>query len=302
MQSENMRESRTNETVNGSWQIAYRGLAALRSALSSALDRFGDLVLGIRVGVLLDDYTAAGCPDRYLKERPKETRDAELRHVALLHPFWARIRVRRISVAKCYQYYHWRVPQLSRGKGGGRTVELELNTLRNALRHGERSGRILFYPKINWPGFCPEDSIRHCRESMPEDITEVHTLAKEFFVGSSRSQVLGFLTLFLANTGLRPHEAPLLRVDAGPGEPGYITPDGKLLRVLRGKRQAKVNPWVPITEELAELLRALHRWRKKNHPKSLWYFPSPIDPTKPVGRNSLTRALTRLFGRRNEEG
>ena len=257
-----------------------------------------DKVLGMRLEIVLLRYVDDGCPDEYEKERPPDTKNAELSRVKMLSRFFGPIRLRRLSRPACYRYHEWRVPQIlpaKRKKGGGRTVELDFNTLRNALGHAERVGLIARVPDFKWPTFCPENEVEHCRERMPRNIEELHASARQHFLRRAPSHVLGFLELFQGLTGLRSCEAVILRVDAGPEEPGYITPEGKLLRVRRSKRQQKVTPWVRITPEISEFLKALNRWRKRYYRDSPWFFPSPTDPNKHVNKQSLTRALSRDY-------
>lgn len=251
------------------------------------LNRLDDMIFGLRVGILLKRYSDDGCPDRYLKQRLETTQATELRNVAVLQGFWGRIRVTRICLATCYEYYHWRVARVTRGNGGGRTVELEFNTLRNALRHAERLGLVKALPNLMWPGFCPEESVRHCRECMPANATEVHALAERFFSGRPCTHVLGFLVTFLADTGLRPCEAVILRVDAGPEEPGHVTPDGKLLRVKRGKRQAKVNPWCPFLKNWLTCSKPSIAGERSVTLAPHGTFPAPSTPRCTLARTRL---------------
>ena len=104
MQSDSFSENSRSKAAEF-YQVLNGWVSAFFGQIEYALSRLGDLILGVRVGILLQQYAAAGCPDRYLKERPNDTRAAELRNVSLLQPFWAPIRVRRISLAKCYQYF-----------------------------------------------------------------------------------------------------------------------------------------------------------------------------------------------------
>jgi hypothetical protein len=109
---------------------------------------------------------------------------------------------------------------------------------------------------------------------MPGSADELHACAG-LLMEHPHSIVLGFQQLFEAMTGLRTCEVLKWRTDAGPDDPGYVTQDGKSLRVWRCKGQHAVNPFVKVHDGLAALLIAHRKWKEECCQESPWYFPSP---------------------------
>ncbi len=247
----------------------------------------------ITVGECLDRYEEDGYPDRKRKARPVSTHKAEATNVQVLRAFWSEIPIDDITVATCDKYHDRRVSEVSRGSGD-RTVDLELNTLRNALLWAARCEIIRHVPPMDlWPRYCDDSTVRHCREFMVHSADELHDVASHFF-RHGKSAVLGFQFTFEGLTGLRSIEVLKLSVDATPFTEGWITDDKKSLCVARGKKQGAVNPFVPITDALTEWLRAHTAWKRACYPDSPWFFPSPYDPAKPVHGDALSHALTKM--------
>jgi hypothetical protein len=199
------------------------------------------------VGEVVLNYQEAGCPDRFRQERPEDTGDAEDVNCQKLLEFWESIPVACVTIAAFDRYYDWRVGQINQKRGSGaRTVELDLNTLRNAFLWACRCELVTHVPMSGeWPRHRSSKNVRHCREFKPHDATKMHRIAGRLFE-KPRSEVLGWQMLFEGNIGLRTAEALRLRVDAAPYEPGWITDDGKSLYVRRCKGQEGVNPFLPI--------------------------------------------------------
>jgi hypothetical protein len=248
-----------------------------------------------QVGEVILNYKEAGCPDRFRDERPADTKSAEETNCDNLLEFWESIPVAIVSVAVFDRYCDARKKRiLKKGCSGNRTVDLELNTLRNAFLWACRCELVAQIPLSGrWPRYHSSKKVKHCREFKPHDADELHRIARRLFEWE-RSEVLGWQTLFEANTGLRTVETLGLQVDAGPYEPGWITPDGKSLCVRRAKGQEAINPFVRIHDGLARIIAAWRRWKEARYPDSPWFFPSPMDPTKQVDKSALCHALGRL--------
>jgi integrase len=245
------------------------------------------------VGDALRCYDEDDCPDRNRKKRPALMLAAEKANVEILLPFWDAVIPDDITIALCDKYHDKRVEEITRGEGD-RTVDLELNTLRNALRWGCRCELIKHMPlPEGWPRYHTGTAVHHCREFMAHDADEVHQIASHLF-RHGKSRVLGFQFVFENNTGLRTIEALRLRTDAEPFTEGWISPDGKSLCVRRAKGQSNVNPFVAVHDGLKEWLEAHKRWKEEFYPDSPWYFPSPYDPSQPADISALSHALCRL--------
>jgi len=245
------------------------------------------------VGDALRRYGKDDCPDRNRKKRPERTLAAEKANVEILLPFWDEVDPEDITLALCDRYHDKRVQDVTRGEGD-RTVDLELNTLRNALRWGCRCELLKHMPLPGgWPRYHTGAAVHHCREFMAHDSDEVHQIASHLF-DHGKSKVLGFQYIFENYTGLRTVEVLQLRTDAVPFTEGWISPDGKSLCVRRAKGQANVNPFVAVHEGIREWLEAHEKWKQAFYPASPWYFPSPYDPSQPVDISALSHALCRL--------
>ena len=258
-----------------------------RSGLSPRLE-----LEGAAVGDVIRRYREDGYLDKHLNERTDATRKAEERHCAILLKFWRDVETNTVTDASCDAYHDWRVAHVQYGTGN-RAADRELNTLSNAFRYAKRRGLIRSNPLMGRPRYQSPKFVRHCREFMPGNADELHACAG-LLMQRPGSVALGFQQLFEAMTGLRSCEVLKWRTDAGPDDPGYVTPDVKSLRVWRGKGQHAVNPYVKVHDGLAALLDAHRKWKEDRYPNSPWYFPSPRKAQGPVWKGALTHALGRL--------
>jgi len=244
------------------------------------------------VGEIIRNYQKDDYPDQQRQLRPARMHELEERNCAVLLPYWDKISVDGVTLAECDRYHDWRVENIKRG-AGHRAVDLDLNTLSNAFLWACRCELVTVNPLASRPRYCSEKFVHHCREYMPVDADELHRLAQLFFV-NTRSEVLGWQALVEGQTGLRTCEALLLRSDAAPYTPGWITPNGKSLFVRRAKGQDAVNPFVAVHDGLRDTLDALFLWKQARFPNSPWYFPSPEDSAEAVGSTALAHALLRI--------
>ena len=239
-----------------------------------------------------DDY-----PDDQRQKRPDRAHELETRFCTNLLPFWDTINVDSVTNATCDRYCDYRVKLIKAAQAdrdGTRAVDLDLNTLSNAFNWATRVELAKTNPVANRPLYHAASKVHHCRETMPHNVDELHKLATVFFNRRSNSAVLGWQSLIEGLTGLRTCEALLLRTDAGPYEPGWVTEDGKSLCVRRAKKQHAVNPFCSVHDGLRAVSDAHAAWKEEYYPDSPWYFPSPDDPTVAVGPSALARALLRL--------
>jgi integrase len=194
-----------------------------------------------------------------------------------------------------------------RGGDGGRAIDLELNTLRNVIRHALATRAIERDPLagLDVPRFSkPSSEINHCRDKAPASADELHLLAADLFE-SPRSDSLGWQLLIAAMTGCRTSELLKLRHDARGRQPGsvepisgratHFAPEGtqQILWIERSK--GGCNPWAYVHPSLADCLAALANWRAARFPETPWYFPSFVTAgATHVDPGSLTHALAVL--------
>jgi len=246
------------------------------------------------VGECIKLYQTDGYPDKQRGARPETMRKAEAANCVTLLEFWNTVQVDAITIAECDRYRDWRVKRIRRkGAAGNRSVDLEINTLRNSLLWAARKEVIRHMPMpAGWPTYCSDKTVQHCREFMPADANELHRIARMLF-SSRQSESLGFQMLFEAYTGQRTAEILELQANAGADAPGGLTPDGQSLRVTRAKGQDMVNPYAFVHDGLRDLLKSWTAWKGARHPKSPWYFPGRTSET-PVSKCALAHALRRL--------
>lgn len=245
----------------------------------------------LMVGDILLRYQKDGYPDRYRQPRQGRTLECETSNCKLLTKFLGKYFVTEISLALLDKYHAWRKAHIKRGTGD-RSVDMELNTLSNALLWGMRCDLIQHNPiSFRRPRYNAAKNVRHCREFMPHDTEALHEVAALLFA-DIRAETLGWQMVFEAFTGLRTCEALQMRMDPQPYEPGWITNDGKSLCVRRAKGQEAVNPFVRIHEGLAAWLKAHKEWHQRRYPDSPWFFPNYRDPdNKCVDSGALGHAL-----------
>jgi integrase len=255
------------------------------------------------IGGLCIQYLEAGCPNRQQQERTGKQLAQEQFRLNALIPFWKNIFPTEVKYSHYSQYFNWRKKQTKKARFGGRAVDMELNTLSNALSWALSVGKIEINPCAGGrPRFRPGNTVRHCREFAPLDGNELHALAGHFFE-DRRSEVLGWQLLIEAMTGCRTSEVLKLRLDARhKGEPGFIDhlPDSGKVMVQDGnhgwlwiaRSKGGVKPFVQIHPALAECLESFNRWHLWRFPKSKWWFPSSRKGEHlPIDLGSLTQAL-----------
>jgi integrase len=250
----------------------------------------------VLLGEIIRRYQKDGFPDRQKQPRVGRTLQMETRNCSVLLKFWDKMRASEISLVELDRYHAWRKKNATNGRGD-RAVDLELNTLSNALLWGMRCNLIQHHPlSFRRPRYCCAKNVKHCRDFMPHDSEALHEIASLMF-SDRRAETLGWQMMFEAFTGLRTCEALRMRTDAQPFEPGWITKDGKSLCVRRAKNQESVNPFVRVHEGLEAWLKAHAEWKQRRYPDSPWFFPNYRDP---VGKRADSFALSQSLRRRRK--
>jgi integrase len=248
------------------------------------------------VGEILQSFREAGFPDR--RSRPRQEgvylRAQQDHYDTLCRSALAAKTPAQLNSFEIQRYHAWRLANIARGEGH-RTTDLELITLRGALRWAMKVGLIPSAALLQWDRFYDPQSAVHCRDRAPKDADELHSVAG-FLFKRRRTESIGWQMLIEALTGLRENEALAMRVDADHDEPGGITPDGKSLCVRRSKKSSRVNLYVRVHPALADLIQAHRAWHKRRYPRSKWFFPGlRSEGKKPVSKGALTASLRRLF-------
>lgn len=249
---------------------------------------------------IIDDYIAARCPDRRLRDRAGDTLAHEAASLAWCKQWWGAKKPADIKATDCGSYLAWRKTKISAHYSGKRTVELELQSLANCFNWALAAGKIEKRPELMLRFRDPKD-IRHARTRMPACGDEVHAIATRFFTPQRGchdpgcTEVYGWLALWLPLTGMRIGEA--VQLLANPKPIGVDLPAGyadeKRMRIAREKRGC--NPWIrlddPQRPHVLPLLEMIRAWHAAQHPNSPWLFPAAnggqLD-TKP-----LTKAMAR---------
>ncbi len=243
-----------------------------RAAIGTHNDPYAETE-AVMVGEIISRYQKDGYLDKNLNGRAGGTLIEETRNCGTLLEFWKAIPVNAVTDAVCDRYRDWRIKRTKNGKGK-RVIDRELNTLNNAFRYAKRRAIVRLNPVADRPRYQSSKEVRHCRDFMPGSADELHEFVA-VLMKNPHSVVLGFQQLFEAMTGLRTSEILKLQTSAKPNEPGYVTPDGKSLRVWRCKGQHAVNPFVKVHAGLKGLIEAHKKWKEEFYPDSPWYFPSP---------------------------
>ena len=280
---------RSLETAN--IKHAREELHKRRAAVGTPQDPYIDKEV-LTVGEVISRYEDDGYLDKNLNFRTGGTLVEETRNCVTLLKFWKEVQVSTVTDVVCDRYRDWRIKRVRFGTGK-RVIDRELNTLNNAFRYCKRKGIVRLNPVADRPRYQTAKEVSHCRDFMPGSADELHEFVSEL-MKNPHSVVLGFQQLFEAMTGLRTSEVLKLKTNAKPNEPGYVTPDGKSLRVWRSKGQHSVNPYVKIHDGLSAVLKAHKKWKEEWYPQSSWYFPSPRGVDGPVEKRALAHALLRM--------
>ena len=257
----------------------------------------------VTIRAILTRYLEDGNPDkRGNKRKAGDHLRQEKASLQLLDAYFGEDAWDSLTQNRLDEYHDHRVAQVNpdenedQWKQGHRCVDLELNTLSNALTWAVRKELIKYNPIFSRIKYHQPSKARHAKDVCPQSPEELHDIFKVVFT-SKRGESLAWQGLYEAMTGQRTSEAIALRMDAGPDEPGYI--QGESIRVRRAEKADRENPHCHIHPALKKFLKAHKVWHKKRYPKSRWFFPGrDREADQSVCGDSLTRLLAKLF----EEG
>lgn len=228
---------------------------------------------------LLEAYAKAGFPSDRGHPRAERTRLDESKRLDRLKAAFGSLKVRELAQSRVRAFGASRP---------SRAADLDLYTLRNAIRHGISIGQLDRDPVDAWPRFRSGLAVRHCRDSAPASGDELHRLAAYIFRSPIMAPV-GWWLLLLALTGCRRSEVLDLRMDAGPREPGFV--EGQWIWLRR--RKGGINPFALITPPLKDCIEAHHAWHRKAFPDHPYWIPHRHDKQSPAPADSLGKALGR---------
>lgn len=245
-----------------------------------------------KLGAFIDDYIAAGNPDSTGNPGSEKKVAYERLRLEHLKSYLGHLYLDEVTIKICTPYMEWRMRQPGKGPGPN-TADRDLMTLSNVMTYAVLLGKVdQNLIKHGRPRFHKLKDVVSCRDHAPRSGEELHRIAIKMFA-HHQSEVLGWQMLFEALTGCRTCEVLACRWDAEPDKPGYIE-DNQWVHVLRAKAKGRGEAYITINPYLKDCLHALKAWKGERYPESPWYFPSPFDPTKPVSKQALTRALARV--------
>lgn len=236
---------------------------------------------------LADDWLALGLPTP--AGTPRLPRQA-----ARLRPFldqaltwWGPRDPGAVTQRTMRDYHAHRAANTTKGTCS-RSVDLELVGLSNLCAWAVADERLAANPFGQRPRFRAASAVAHSSERMPGSDEDLHAIIAWLLDHPhDRYHVAGGYLMLQALTGLRPGEPSALlrhaRSLARETEPGHIWqhPDGRRLLAVR-RSKSGVNPGIAIHPALASYLDAWLPHVARRWPDSPWWYPDPVEPTKPL--------------------
>ena len=227
---------------------------------------------------LVKMWLAAGCPGRCgpLKDLEKPQKAAE--HLV---KYFAGEMIDKVNkLSRLDGYVEWRKKFIRRGRGGDRTVDMDLATLSNILTYGTTLGSDHGFNDVNliYRGrkrHRKSKDIIHARKFRPESAEVIHALARELFK-DEQYQVYAWKLFFAMRTGCRDSELDkLTRAAATENDAGYIrwlpaaqvaeSNDGVIGHLFLNRSKSGIEPWAEICAEFASLLKCFFAWHDARH-------------------------------------
>lgn len=245
----------------------------------------------LTVGAILAQWDAAGCPRPNGLPRSEAEQKRQRQSITVLQRWWSGHHVHAASGLHG-QYARWRRSQVREGCGtGNRSLELEFIVLSNCFRWALSERLVKLNPFAERERYVATKSVRHCTDYMPGSPDEFHRLIGYLIENGTALEVIAAAQLcFMGLTGLRAGEPGHLRWDAQYTEslpqPGAIFPrtlegrEAELLAIVRLK--SGLNPAVEVRPGLTDFLDWWKPYARNKWPDSKFWFPDPLDPTKPL--------------------
>lgn len=260
----------------------------------------------LTAGTIIEAWCGAGCPEPNGSRRTESQQTRQKAALKTAKLWWSNQSVASITGPTLHQYAVWRRGQAREGDTGDRAIDIDLTVLSNCFAWAQAVGQTERNPFQKRPRFRRPEDIDHCNQYMPADDEELHRLCGLLIssVGTRSTAsdesspiptddlsniVAGAQLLFQALTGLRPGEPGLLQWNArfvdGRPAPGHrypVTLEGQKKELLAVQRlKGGINPAVEVHPALREFLNAWEPFARATWPATPWYFPDPLDPSKP---------------------
>jgi integrase len=234
---------------------------------------------GVLITAVLELYENAGYPDDDGNEREEgDHLVGERASIVQLKKYWDGKTMDAITQNSWDTYKAWRKKNARAGSECKRQVDLDRNCLSNACKWAMRKEVLKENPMTKTKRFHSYLKAVHCKEYCPETAEELHDAFKEVF-REPKSEAHAWCGLFEAATGCRTDEMIHLRINAQPGEPGYVIkspepgrPD--TVKVRRAKKAGRENELVTIAQDLRIIMDAHKIWHDRYYPGNPYAFPS----------------------------
>jgi hypothetical protein len=171
----------------------------------------------VTVAEIVDTYTEAGCPSKKTQPKKPQTVEDEKRRLRPVRSYFGDTPGAGVTLHDCDKYRQWRKDgrfvttfkvrgheQKRPTRGGNRAVDLELQSLSNALTLAVRRGLLKVNPLVGRGRYTCAEDVRHCREVAP---TPEGLQAIAVWLRKGNETAVADLAQFLAYTGLRIGEA-----------------------------------------------------------------------------------------------
>jgi len=256
------------------------------------------------VGAIVEEWIAAGCPDRDERPRKAEAAARLAGVVARALPWWGQIAPASIRRETFREFARWRRARANRNRSqtGDRVIDLELAALSCAGQWAAAVEKIPANPFRDRPRFHRSEDVSHCNEHRPATDEELHAiLAWCWRSDATDAQRVGGAHLaWCALTGQRPGEAGALRTDGTvigdrrPPGTRWTLKDGTDRIAVRRLKNG-INPAVRVHAALDGFLARWLAYRTQRWPASPWYFPDPSDPARPFAGDDNDTPLNRVL-------
>jgi len=245
----------------------------------------------------LDLYHADEHPTirRNIQKHPGERHmRCEVDAIPMLKKFFKKRFVDELTQDLLDEYCKWRPTQSLRDDDCLRTVDLELNTLSNALHWAQRKKKITVNPIASHTRYYDPSKARKTKHVAPKTTAEAHGAGAHLFA-DRRSESVSWQWMFEWMSGGRTEESLKLLFQPELNDAlGHV--DGDHMWVRPSDKNDQGQPYLFLHDGLKALLKAHAIWHEARYPENPYMFPGrDKESGEPLSQWSLTSALDRLF-------